>query len=208
MASRIEDAVLYKELGTYWYVFLLHGLLLVTVGCLFLFYPITSWTVTSVLFGCFALCDAGFGIGKACVVTCCMGPIDNKCAVVTMYLLNGLCSFGIGTIAIASPAATAEAFLIFLSLWMLLTGMSQVWLATLLGVDGSISGASWCSGIIGVIYVMTGISILTDLAGNIFFFIFFIGISLVILGFQMVFASCTVKSAANDYTRIGEALDV
>jgi uncharacterized membrane protein HdeD (DUF308 family) len=196
--------LLSQTLAPYWYVFILRGLVLIGVGFFFILYPVESWTAFSFVFGCFALCDAGFSIGKACVVGCCMDGLENKCSVVTMFLIGGLCSFGVGTIAISSPAATAEALLIFPGIWMILTGTSQVWFATLLGVTGDQSSSSYCSGILGVLYVFVGFSILMDLGSNIGFFIFFVGFSLILFGFQMVFAGYSLKSTSG-YSRIGDA---
>mmetsp|Transcript_26400 Transcript_26400/g.46563 ORF Transcript_26400/g.46563 Transcript_26400/m.46563 type:complete len:218 (+) Transcript_26400:57-710(+) len=205
VSEEIVAADLAEKIAPYWHAFVLRGLVLIGFGLFFVFYPAATWSAFSIAFGCLSLCDAGFNFGKACIVGCCT-DMRNKCQLILMFLLSSLCGTCIGLIAICYPAATAEALLIFLALWLIFIGIAQFWFAVLVGYGDDQVGSACCIGFIGILYCVTGITFLLDLEGHVGFFILFVGLCLVIFGIQMVFFGVNLKRLyGSDYAPVGEA---
>jgi uncharacterized membrane protein HdeD (DUF308 family) len=123
----------------------------------------------------------------------------------TMFLLSALCTAGIGIVAIIYPAATAEAFLLILALWLIYIGMAQLWLACLMASESE-SSNSCCLGLVAMIYLVTGFTILLDLQGNIGFFILFVGFSLVMFGMQMILMGINLRKVyKSEYSPMADA---
>lgn len=205
MEGEVEAAEVGRVLAPYWSAFIVRGIMLIAFGIFFLFFPGTSWVSFSLVFGSLSLADATFNIIKACVVMCCM-EVENKCRILFMFLLSAACSAGIGFIAIFNPAATAEALLLLLALWLIFMGIAQFWLACLMASEAE-SQNTCCLGFIGVLYVVTGITFIMDLEGNVGFFILFVGLCLVMFGIQMIFFGMSLKRLYKEggYTSLGEA---
>jgi uncharacterized membrane protein HdeD (DUF308 family) len=193
-----------RNLAPYYYAFIIRGIVLIGFGICFLFFPVASWVSFSFIFGSLALADAVFNISKACILGCSAG-VENKYQVMTMFLLSALCTAGIGIVAIIYPAATAEAFLLILALWLIYIGMAQLWLACLMASESE-SSNSCCLGLVAMIYLVTGFTILLDLQGNIGFFILFVGFSLVMFGMQMILMGINLRKVyKSEYSPMADA---
>ncbi|KAG7341865.1 protein of unknown function DUF308 containing protein [Nitzschia inconspicua] len=205
LQDEIEIAEVARALAPYWSAFIVRGVILVGFGIFFLFFPATSWDTVSFVFGALSLTDATFNLIKAFVVTCCM-EVENKCQVLLLFVLSAVCSAVIGFIAIFNPAATAEALLLLLALWFVLVGISQFWLACLMASEAD-SQNSCCLGFMGILYAVTGVTLIMDLGGNVGFFILFVGLCLIIFGIQMIYFGMNLKVVykAGGYTLLGEA---
>lgn len=176
-------------------------------GFFFIFYPASTWTLFSAIFGSFCLVDSAFNIIKFFAITFCMPDLqENKCALAWTFLLGAGCSATVGSIAIVYPAATAEAMLLFLAIWLIVLGACQTWFAFLL--------ADCCAGIVGILYLVTGTTFLVDLQDNVGFFVLWVGICFVVFGIQVVVFAIHLKlmygGARGSYQQVGEttAFDV
>jgi uncharacterized membrane protein HdeD (DUF308 family) len=205
MLDENETSDVGRVLAPYWSAFIVRGIILIGFGIFFLFFPATSWITFSLIFGSLSLADATFNVIKAGTVMCCM-EVENKCKILFMFLLSAACSAGIGFIAILYPAATAEALLLLLALWLIFVGIAQFWFACLMASEAE-SQNSCCLGFIAVLYVVTGTTFIMDLEGNVGFFILFVGLCLVIFGIQMIFFGMSLKRLYRDggYSSLGEA---
>jgi uncharacterized membrane protein HdeD (DUF308 family) len=201
----IDTIDLAQVLGPYWSGFIVRGIVLIGFGIFFLFFPAESWITFSIIFGSLSLADATFNIVKACVVAFCM-EVENRCKILIMFLLSATCSAGIGLIAILNPAATAEALLLLLSLWFIFIGIAQFWMACLVASETE-SQNSCCLGFIAILYVVTGVTFIMDLQGNVGFFILFVGLCLVLFGIQTIFFGMSLKRLYKNggYDTLGEA---
>jgi uncharacterized membrane protein HdeD (DUF308 family) len=184
-----------------WQSFVGRGLVLIGIGLFFIFYPASTWTLFSVVFGTFCLLDSvSLLIAVVAVMLSRQDDVpDGKCPLALALLIGCVCSASIGWIAIVFPPATAEAMLLLLALWMTVNGSAMAWTAFIL--------ADCCTGVIGFLYLSTGISFLCDLGGNIGFFILWIGLCLVMFGFQVIFFGVSLKRASGrgGYTPLEEA---
>lgn len=205
MNDELETAELGQLLAPYWPSFIVRGIVLIGFGIVFLFFPATSWITVSFIFGSLSLADATFNVIKACAVACCM-QVENKCRFLVMFLLSAACSAGIGFVAILYPAATAEALLLLLAMWFIFIGMAQFGMACLMASEAE-SQNSCCLGFIAVLYMVTGVTFIMDLQGNVGFFILFVGLCLVLFGIQMIFFGIGLKRLYKDggYAPLGEA---
>lgn len=197
-----------RDLAPYYYAFVIRGLVLIGFGICFIFFPVTSWATLSFIFGAMALADAFFNLSGACIVGCSSG-IYRKCQVMSMFLLSGVCSGGIGYVSIAYPSVTAEALLFMLALWFIYIGVAQFWFACLMANENE-SGNSCCIGLIAMIFLVTGVTIMMDLQGNVDFFILFVGLTLNLFGIQLIFLGFNIKKIykSGEYAPIGEAMNV
>lgn len=173
-----------------------------------MFFPATSWATLSFIFGALAIADAIFNLAWACIVGC-SAAFYSKCQVMSMFLLSGLVSSGIGYTSIAHPSVTAEALLFAFALWFIYIGVAQFWFACLMASENE-SGNSCCIGIIAMLFLVTGVTIMIDLRGNVDFFILFVGLTLNLFGIQMVFLGFSIKKMykSSEYAPVGEAMDV
>lgn len=57
--------------------------------------------------------------------------------------------------------------------------------------------ADWCSGLIGFLYLVTGLTFVFDLDGNVDFFILWIGVCLVMLGVHMIVLCFMLKHSCS-----------
>jgi len=119
-----------------------------------------------------------------------------------LFLLNAICGSGVGVIAILSPVVTAEAMLLFVALWMICVGIVQLWLACLV-MPADYFGSGFM-GLIGITFMITGITFIGNLEGNIGTFILFLGTCLVMFGVQLIFFGVSLlRMHRNGYSTVG-----
>ena len=100
----------------------------------------------------------------------------------------------LGSIAIAQPAATAEAMVFILALWLIFSGASQASIGFIVG--------DCCSWVIGFLYLFTGLSFLFNIEDNVGFVILWMGICLVMFGLQVIFFGITLKRTYGGGSRL------
>ncbi|KAG7351734.1 protein of unknown function DUF308 containing protein [Nitzschia inconspicua] len=109
-----------------------------------------------------------------------------------MFILSGAVSAVIGFTAISNPATTAEALLLLKAVWLVSVGIGQFCLAYLMSGDAESSYSRW-SGLVGILYVVTGVSLISNLGDNVEFFIQCVGLCLVSFGMQMIYFGMNLK---------------
>ncbi|KAG7341864.1 protein of unknown function DUF308 containing protein [Nitzschia inconspicua] len=204
LQDEIEVLQVGRILSSYWHAFFVRGVILLGFGLFFLFFPATSWSTVSFVFGALSLTDATFNVIKAFVVAR-YTEVENKYKVMLMFVLGAVFSAVIGFVAIFDPAATAAALLLVQALWLVFVGIAKFWLAWLLAGEVD-SQNSRCSGFVGLLYVVTGVTLMCDLGGNVGFFIRFVGLCVLIFGVQMIFVGRNLKRLyeTGTYTSNGE----
>jgi uncharacterized membrane protein HdeD (DUF308 family) len=191
------------RLSPYWMIFVIRGILLIIFGVYFVLYPASGWSLFSLTYGIFCLVEAVFNFSKGILVGCCMNNVENKCSLMMMFLLSAICSAGVGTIAIISPIAMAEAMEFFLAIWMISVGICQLWFAWIVGTSSGFESDSRCfMSLIGITFLVTGFSFL---GGNLSTFILFLGTCLTMFGVQLVFFGFQLRKYGGGYSEIPSA---
>ena len=117
VASQLRGA-LGDKLGHMWWTFLLRGLFAVALGLYALFNPSSSLSLLALGLGVFCLADGTAGF---------IGALLN--AERREFLLQSLVSLGIGAVLVFWPGESLHTLLIVFGLWLLVTGVSQVFSA-------------------------------------------------------------------------------
>lgn len=121
MVDRLTDGLaadLAQTLGRHWWVLLLRGLIAIAFGVLTFMWPAITLGWLILLFGAFAFVDGILALWTAFTDR----AHENR----WLLLLGGLVGVGAGVITFARPGITALALLVYIAVWAMVTGFTQI----------------------------------------------------------------------------------
>lgn len=121
MVDRLADGLaadLAQTLGRHWWVLLLRGLIAMVFGALTFMWPAVTLGWLVLVFGAFAFIDGALSLWTAFT--------DREHENRWLLLLGGLVGVGAGIITFARPGITALALLVYVAVWAIVTGVTQI----------------------------------------------------------------------------------
>jgi uncharacterized membrane protein HdeD (DUF308 family) len=121
MVDRLTDGLaadLAQTLGRHWWVLLLRGLIAIVFGVLTFMWPAITLGWLVLVFGAFAFIDGILALWTAFTDR----AHENR----WLLLLGGLVGVGAGIITFTRPGITALALLVYIAVWAIVTGMTQI----------------------------------------------------------------------------------
>jgi uncharacterized membrane protein HdeD (DUF308 family) len=186
-------------LARWWWTFIVRGVLAIAFGVLAYLAPLWSIAILIGLFAAWALID---GVTNLIAAIRTRG-IDRSW---WLELIEGLVSIAAGIVALLLPAAAAQALVIVIGAWAIVTGAFEIW--TAIRLRRVIQGEIWlalagaASVLFGVIlFLFPGVGALSLVwligSGAIVF-----GVFLILLGWRLRGINEMAKvDAAHDYSR-------
>ena len=171
-----------QALASAWWVFLLRGIVSVLLGVAIWFQPVASVAVLVVFFGAWMLVDGIFTSVGSIVRR-------NENPEWGWMLVSGIMSLVIGVLTLRAPGLTVVVLVMFVSVWAMMLGISQIALGWRIRKELSNEWTLYLSGAVALLF---GIMVMWDPAAGavsvlwmIAFFALLFGIALIVLSFRL-----------------------
>ena len=138
---------MHKYLATYWWVFLLRGVLAVAFGILAFVDPQITLASLVIVWGAYAFVDGVFALWSAISGTT---HGDDR----WLVGLQGVIGVAVGVITLVMPGVTAIGLLLAIAAWILVVGVLQ--LAAAIKLRKEIEGEFWLglSGLVSILFAI------------------------------------------------------
>ncbi|QEM81454.1 HdeD family acid-resistance protein [Halomonas binhaiensis] len=170
-------------LAQHWWVLFLRGCAAIAFGVLAWIYPAMTVEVLIIMFGAYCLVDGVLG-----VITAVAGRKHNKHW--AWLLLWGLASISVGGLTFASPGITALVLLVYIAVWAMVTGLSQLVMAFRLRKE--VRG-EWLMGLSGLASVVFGILLIVVPGAGAIALLWLIAFYAVLFGILLVVLSMRIR---------------
>jgi len=172
-------------LRTYWWTFLIRGLLALAFGIMALIWPGITLMALVMLFGIYVIVEGVFSLVAA---------FSNRGAGAWwVLLLEGIVSIAIGCIAFIWPGITAVGLMIFIALWAIFTGLLEIGAAVQLRREMQ---GEWILALIGFLSILIGIILIINPAAGVLAVVWLIGIYAIVFGGLLVFLGMKFRKLA------------
>lgn len=196
MATGISRTI---GLARWWWTFIVRGLLAIAFGVLAFLAPLWSIAVLIGLFAAWALIDGATNLIAAVRTR----GIDRSW---WLELIEGLVSIAAGIVALLLPAAAAQALILVIAAWAIVTGAFQIW--TAIRLRRVIEGEVWL-GLAGIASILFGAILLLFPDAGALSLVWLIGSGAIVFGIFMILLGWRLRSvnematidAAHDYSR-------
>lgn len=186
-------------LARWWWTFIVRGLLAIAFGVLAFLAPGWSIAVLVGLFAAWALID---GVGGLIAGIRTRG-IDRSW---WLEVLEGLVSIAAGVVALVFPAYAAEALVLIIAAWAIVTGAIQIW--TAIRLRRVITGEVWL-GLAGAASVLFGLILFLFPGAGALSLVWLIGSGAIVFGVFLILLGWRLRGvhemakvdAAHDYSR-------
>jgi uncharacterized membrane protein HdeD (DUF308 family) len=171
-------------LGKNWWAVLVRGILAIIFGILAIAWPGHALAAVILVFGAYALVDGIFAI---------VGAIRSAARHAHWFalLLEGILGVIVGIIAFVHPGVTALAFVYFIAVWAIITGLLELFAAFRLRQE--LAGEIWLI-LGGLASVIFGILLVVFPSAGAYVLVTIIGIYAIIFGVMLVILSFRLKS--------------
>ena len=175
-----------------WWMFLLRGIIALVFGVVAIFFPQTAFLSLVLVFGAFAMVDGIFALVSAFTSN---AKTENW----WWIILEGLFGILIGVLTLIQPAAMADAWLLVIAAWAIVTGIMEI--ITAVRLRKTIEGELWmilaglasvAFGVLVLIYPTSGATAVGLIVG-IYAIIF--GVALVAFSLGLKKLKPTIESA-------------
>ena len=168
-----------QDLGQFWWVLLVRGLLTITFGVMAFVWPGLTAATLVLLFGAFCLADGITGVWSSL-----QGRRDQDHW--WALLLWSAVSIVIGLLTLFSPGVTALAIIFYIAVWAIATGVIEI--VTAVRLRKEIEG-EWTLAAAGAVSVIFGILLLGNPGAGVVGFLWLIGGFAILLGILLVMLS-------------------
>jgi len=183
-------------LARWWWTFIVRGVLAVAFGVLAFLAPLWGIAILIGLFAAWALID-GAGSLIAGIRT---RGVDRSW---WLEVIEGLVSIAAGIVALLLPAAAAQALVIVIAAWAIVTGAFQVW--TAIRLRRVIEGEIWL-GLAGIASILFGVILLLFPGAGALSLVWLIGSGAIVFGVFMVLLGWRLRGI-NEMAKIDAAHD-
>jgi len=186
-------------LARWWWTFIVRGVLAVAFGVLAFLAPLWGIAILVGLFAAWALIDGVAGL----VAGIRTRGIDRSW---WLEIVEGLVSIAAGVVALVLPAAAAQALVIVIAAWAIVTGAVEIW--TAIRLRRVIEGEVWL-GLAGVASILFGVVLFLFPGAGALSLVWLIGSGAIVFGVFLVLLGWRLRGvnemakidAAHDYRR-------
>jgi uncharacterized membrane protein HdeD (DUF308 family) len=186
-------------LARWWWTFVVRGVLAIAFGLLAFLAPAWGIAVLVGLFAAWALIDGVTGL----VAGIRTRGIDRSW---WLEIVEGLVSIAAGVVALVLPAAAAQALVIVIAAWAIVTGAVEIW--TAIRLRRAIEGEVWL-GLAGVVSILFGVVLFLFPGAGALSLVWLIGSAAIVFGAFLILLGWRLRGinemakidAAHDYSR-------
>jgi uncharacterized membrane protein HdeD (DUF308 family) len=186
-------------LARWWWTFIVRGVLAIAFGLLAFLAPLWSIAVLIGLFAAWALIDGVSGL----IAGIRTRGIDRSW---WLEVVEGLVSIAAGVVALLLPAAAAQALVIVIAAWAVVTGAVEIW--TAIRLRRVITGEVWL-GLAGAASILFGLMLFLFPGVGALSLVWLIGSGAIVIGVFLVLLGWRLRGlhemakvdAAHDYSR-------
>ena len=185
VSASFADGRLARALGDNWWLLLLRGIAAILLGALAFAAPGLTILSLTLVWGAYAFADGVFALAAAVV---------GKAAPATprwWLALAGLAGICVGIVAFAWPALTVATLVLFIAIWALVVGLSQILGA--LALRKEIEGEWWLI-LSGAISLLFGVALIGQPAVGALSLVWLIGFYALMAGVCLVLLSLRVRA--------------
>lgn len=171
-----------------WWVYVLRGILAVAFGFMALAWPGLTLNILILLFGIYVFLEG--------LLTIAFAVKSKKEKNWWLPLLEGLAGIVIGVFAFVWPALTAIAFLIFIAVWAILTGIFEI--AASVQLRKEMTG-EWVLGLAGILSILVGLLLISNPGAGALAVVWLIGFYALLFGILMAYLGFKVRNHKTEF---------
>lgn len=178
-----EEKAMLETIGRAWWLVLALGAVSLVAGICIMAFPFTAVKVAAVIFGLWLLISGIFQLARS---------FDSRLDTLNrvMSAISGVIGIVLGIICFNSVANRIELLVLFIGLWWVIRGLTQL----MAGAGGGGRPANGFVIFLGVLGIIAGIVVLVWPIGSLSVLVYLTGIWLCVLGIFEIIASFRVKS--------------
>lgn len=158
-------------------------------GLFFVIHPSASLDVLAKVFGSLFVIEGAANLIKVFIVCC----YTDSQAMLGVYFLSFACNTTIGILIFLHPSETANLLLIFIASWFIAIGSLQLCLGCVFQASNATGAAVFIGGV-GLLYVILGILLLTNMDEGVTTIVRLIGVVVTLFGIQLACVGCKLKT--------------
>jgi uncharacterized membrane protein HdeD (DUF308 family) len=178
-------STLRHSLGDNWWLVLLRGIAAIAFGILALLWPGKTILILTLMWGAYAIVDGIVSLWAGLA-----GGSEGR-APRWWLILIGIVGVVAGVAAMIWPALTAVVLLLYIAIWAIIVGASEI--AGAIALRKEIEG-EWLLGLTGLVTMLFGLFMLFQPAAGILAVIWMIGIWAIVMGVLQIVLSFRLRS--------------